>query len=327
LKQYGGVEQLNTATVDVSAPQADEVRVRVHAVAINPIDGYRRMGRLRMTEKSVLPRGTLHDVSGVVESTGSAVTAFKAGDRVFTRRSECGTLAEYVNIKAAECVVIPEAVGFEAAAAIPLAGLTALQSLRAAGLVKGETVFISGGAGGVGTFAIQLAKHWYGASRVVVTCSGKKAELCRSLGADECVDYTTRPKGKVFEGLGKFDVVFDTTGEATEMTPLVASGRTVVSVAKVDAGIAPDAGFAVRALLNYMSRDARRAAKKHGVKFQFYRLRHSVDDIALLGKLVAEGKVRAVIDSTFVGIEEHKRAFERAEKGRPAGKVVIVVRS
>jgi len=111
------------------------------------------------------------------------------------------------------------------------------------------------------------------------------------------------------------------------MAPLAAKGRTVVSVAKADAGLAPQAGFAVRAILNYMSRDARRAAKKHGVKFQFYRLRQSADDLALLGRLAAEGKVRAVIDSTFAGIEEHKRAFERAEKGRPVGKVVIVVRS
>ena len=221
---------------------------------------------------------------------------------------------------------MPENLTFEQAAGIPLAGMTALQALRAAGIKKGDSVFISGGAGGVGTFAIQLAKVYFEASKVTVTCSGAKAELCKSLGADEIVDYTKLPKGKAFEGMDRqFDVVFDTTGEAASMMQLAKKGTTVVSVAKLDSRLAPNANIFIRWVLDFTARDAHRNARANGVTFLFWRLSLLREDLALLGELVAQGKMRTVIDSTFKGLEEHKKAFERAEQGRPAGKVVIVL--
>jgi len=303
--------------------------VKVYSVSLNPVDFKRHQGKTKLLIKDEFPSGICYDVAGVVEKIGSEVTTFTVGQRVCARSRFAGTLADYCIVDTAVTAAIPESISFHDAAALPLAGQTALQSLRLGELKEGETVLISGGAGGVGTYAIQLAKHVFKASRVVTTCSGAKADFCKSLGADECIDYT---KGDPFDTskLGAFDVVFDTTGEARRMGGgLIKPGRTIVSVASLPEPAAFDrankpAPFFLRVVLSLATLPIRWGASP-GVYKHCLLVANDKDLTELVGYISA-GKIRSCIDSVFEGLEKSQEAFTRIETGRAKGKVIVAVR-
>jgi len=305
-----------------------QLLIKVYSVSLNPIDYKRLKGHTTMLIKDHFPAGVCFDVAGVVEKVGADLTNFAVGQRVCARSKVSGVLADYCVLDESVTSAMPDNVSFNDAAALPLAGQTALQSLRTANLKEGETVLISGGAGGVGSYAVQLAKHVFKASKVVTTCSGGKVEFCKSLGADECIDYT---KGDPFDAqkLGAFDVVFDTTGEARHMGGgLIKPGRLIVSVAAMpDPGSFERAdlpiGFFLKSMLSLVSIRERWNASP-GI-YNYVLLKANSKDLTELVGYLSEGKIRSCIDSVFDGLEKASDAFAKIESGRAKGKVIVVV--
>lgn len=329
-EKYNGPLTLTSTSIPGLSPT--QVLIAVKACSINPIDYKRYHGDTAMILKDTFPAPIGYDIAGVVEQIGARVEKFKIGERVFVRSELPGALAEKAVVEQEELSSLPDKVGFVDAAAIPLAGMTALQALRAGGILKGCTVFVSGGAGGVGTYAVQLAKHVFQASRVVTTCSGPKVEFCKSIGADGVVDYT---KGNTYvaaqEQYGKFDVVFDTVGDASKMGVLMKPGNKLVSV-----GSTPDpgsfersgskrysAGFALRSLLYLLSTRERWGASP-GV-YEYMWLNQNAKDLSELGEYLQDGRVKSIIDSTYVGLEKSEEALKHLATGRAKGKVVITL--
>src|SRR3979490_1749703 len=233
LKHYGGPE--GSRLMDVPAPTAGprDILVKVRAAGLNPVDFKFRQGKLRAILRPKLPFVLGNELAGEVIAVGSDVTRFRVGDRVFARvaKDRAGAFAEQACVDEDHAAPMPQELDFTAAAAVPLAGLTALQALRdELDVGPGQKVFISGGAGGVGTFAIQIAK-WLGA-HVTTTASKRGEALVRSLGCDEVIDYTAQDLSKAG---GKFDAGFDLVGGNTleQMFGIMRPGARIVSVAAI----------------------------------------------------------------------------------------------
>src|SRR6201982_2635847 len=213
LKHYGGPERSQLMDVAAPVPRPRDILVEVRAAGLNPVDFKFRQGKLRAILRPRLPFVLGNELAGQVIAVGSDVKRFRVGDRVFARvaKDRAGAFAEQACVDEDDAAQMPRNLDFTAAAAVPLAGLAALQALRdELGVKPGQKVFISGGAGGVGTFAIQIAK-WMGA-HVTTRASPRGATLVRSLGADEVVDYTTDDLG----GMARdFDVGLDLIGGET----------------------------------------------------------------------------------------------------------------
>jgi len=323
---YGG--PLEVTPLQLGEMKPNQLIIKVYSSSLNPIDYKRRDGYLKMMVKDHFPAGICFDVAGLVEKVGSEVKDFTPGQRVCARSRASGTLADYCIVDEDVTSHLPENINFIEAAALPLAGQTALQCLRQGEFKKGETIFISGGAGGVGTYAIQLAKHVFGASKVVVTCSAGKADFCKSLGADECVDYR---KGNPYRANdGPYDMVFDTVGDARKMGgPMIKPGRAVVSIASI-----PDSGtferinvnvpFFVRALLSVGSMREKWGASPG--RYFYVLLKPNAEDLNELVGHMKDKKIVSVIDSVYEGLEKGKEAFAHLETGHAQGKVVVSVR-
>jgi alcohol dehydrogenase len=314
------------ALADVPEPQVGprDVLIDVRAASLNPIDFKLREGKVKLVLRLRPPIRLGCDVAGVVRSVGTEVTRFRAGDAVYARleKERMGGLAECV--AATEHVVAhkPARASFEEAAAVPLAGLTALQALReAARLTAGQRVLIHAGAGGVGTLAIQIAKRlglW-----VATTTSTKNIELVTSLGADAVIDYTReQAKGRV----SALDAVFDTLGGASEREALalVKPGGTVVGI-----GGLPDQAFAraylpwwARTALALATRPRRRAASRAGVGFVYVFMRPDGEQLAELASWIDDGTLRPVLHRTYE-LAEFRDAFGELERGRARGKIVV----
>src|ERR1700739_2888676 len=231
LKHYGGPEGSLLMDVPAPAPGPRDILVSVHAAGLNPVDFKFRQGKLRAIHRPRLPFVLGNELAGEVIAVGSDVKRFRVGDGVFARgaKERAGAFAEQACVDEDHAAHMPRNLDFAAAAAVPLAGLTALQALRdELGVKPGQKVFISGGAGGVGTFAIQIAK-WLGA-QVTTTASKRGEALVRSLGADEVIDYAARDISSVD---GKFDAGFDLIGGRTleQMFEIMRPGTKVVSIA------------------------------------------------------------------------------------------------
>src|SRR5436190_13709224 len=210
LKHYGGSEGSVIMDVPAPAPRPNDILVEVRAAGLNPVDFKFRQGKLRAILRPRLPFVLGNELAGDVIAVGGDVKRFHVGDRVFARvaKDRAGAFAEQACIDKDHAAPMPQELDFTAAAAVPLAGLTALQALRdELGVGPGQKVFISGGAGGVGTFAIQIAK-WLGAE-IATTASPRGEALVRSLGADRVVDYTSQ---RFEDVLGDFDAGLDLIG-------------------------------------------------------------------------------------------------------------------
>lgn len=326
LTRYGGPDAVELRDVPRPQPAAGEVLVRVHAAGLNPVDFKIRQGMLRVIHRPPLPAVMGSELAGIVETCGPGVTRFASGDRVFARvtKTGMGAFAEYAVVPEALLARMPASLDFAEAAGIPLAGLTALQALRdELRLQAGSRVFIPGGAGGVGTFAIQIAK-WLGAE-VTTTASPRGRALVERLGADVVVDYTTQ---RIEDHVRDVDGVFDLVGGETLATSfkVVKRGGKVVSVAGMPepetARRDLERGAGLAALFWIASLPLRAMARKHGVTYRYLFMHPSGSELVELARMVEDGTLRPVIDRV-VPFADIRDAIAYLESGRAKGKVVV----
>jgi NADPH:quinone reductase-like Zn-dependent oxidoreductase len=316
--QYGASDVLELANLPKPSPAENEVLIRVRAAGLNPFDWHMMRGTpwfLRLFVGLRKPKriGLGADLAGTVVGLGQGVTEFQLGDEVFGTAD--GALAEYVCGAVSGLVGRPANVSGEEAAAVPIAGLTALQALRDKGHLKpGDRVLINGAAGGVGTFAVQIAK-WQGA-RVSGVCSVRNAEMARSIGADQVIDYTREDFATSTE---RYDVIFDLVGNralADFRKVLKADG---VFIGCGGGGPEKPAGELLLGMLRQTV--AGWFAKQKIVGFI---ARRSKADLEILRELLAKGVIKPVIDRSY-SLAEVPEAIRYLEEGHARGKVVIQV--
>lgn len=327
LKRYGKSPEIGF--IDLARPtvKPDELLVEVHAVGLNPIDNMIPTGMFKPVLKFQLPATMGSDLAGVVKEVGSRVTRFKPGDAVFASLFDLGngSLAEFAVVPEHVAARMPENLSFVEAASVPMVGLTTWQALREKAKVQqGQKVFVPAGAGGIGTFAIQLAKHL--GAKVGTTTSTSNVEMVSSLGADEVIDYKQQAFEKVLSG---YDVVLGTLrGDEIEKSIgiLKPGGRIVSLVGPLDAAFARARRLNVvlRWVFGLMSRKIIRLAAKRQVTYGFLFVRSDGVQLAELGGLLASGCVRPVIDKVFP-FDQAKEALAYLAQGRAKGKVVVQV--
>lgn len=299
IHEYGGPEVLQSADLPIPKPAAGEVRVRVHAVSVNPVDTKWRRGGPFKTFPVVLG----WDVSGVVESLGPGVTDFAVGDEVFGMvrfPAEGRAYAEYVTAPVTDIARKPAALSHAQAAAMTLAPLTAVQAFDRLGLQAGQTILIHAAAGGVGHFAVQLARTR--GARVIATASAPNHDFVRRLGADEIVDYRARPFEEQVSGV---DAVLDTVGgdTTTRSVGVVRPGGHLVTIAaQAPAEAAAQRGIIAERILVHPSR----------AQLEF-----------LAGEFTA-GRLTPHVSQTFA-LEQVAEAHRAIETGRTVGKIVLDV--
>ena len=329
LKRYGGADGSELTDVPAPEPGPRDVLVDVHAAGLNPVDFKFRQGKLRTIYRPKLPFVLGNELAGEIVAVGSQVSRFRVGDSVFARlgKEGAGAFAERACVDADLVALMPRNLEFAAAAAVPLAALTALQALRDELAIKsGQKVLISGGAGGVGTFAIQIAK-WLGA-HVTTTASPRGEALVRSLGADAVIDYTARD---ISETDARFDAGFDLIGGATldQMFAVMKPGTRIVSVAAV-----PEPQTAIKDLGGHqalavafwiISYGIRARARRAGVGYRFLFMHPSGSDLAQLAALVEQDKLKVIVDKVYP-FAEIADALAYVEGGRAKGKVVVTMR-
>jgi NADPH:quinone reductase-like Zn-dependent oxidoreductase len=305
IHNYGGPEVLHFEDAPRPTPGSGELLIRVYAASVNAIDWKIRAGYLKDVFPVPLPFIPGWDVSGILETVGSGVIKFKTGDEVYARpdvaRSGKGTYAEYVVVKETEAALKPKSVDHVHAAAIPVVGLTAWQALfDKAALNKGEMILIHGAAGGVGSFAVQLAK-WKGA-HVIGTASGRNQAFLRELGVDEPIDYE---KNRFEDLVHDLDVVLDTLGGDTQNRSwkVLKKGGILVSIV---ASPSPE------------------EAAKHGVRSAFFSAHPSSSQLSEIAKLIDAGKLKPVVE-TVLPLSDARRAHELNETGHARGKIVLKV--
>jgi NADPH:quinone reductase-like Zn-dependent oxidoreductase len=328
LKRYGGFPQIAFADLPQPALKPDEMLVQVHAAGLNPVDYMIPKGTFKPLLKFQLPATLGSDLAGIVVKVGNRVTRFKVGDAVFASIFDLGTgsLAEFAVVPESAAALKPSSLDFVQAASVPMVGLTSWQALKErAGIQAGQKVFIPAGSGGIGTFAIQLAKHL--GAKVGTTTSTGNVELVQSLGADEVIDY----KWQEFEDLLRdYDAVLGTVrGDAIEksLRILKPKSRIVSLVGPPDAAFARARGmsFFFRFVFGLLSRKIIRRAGRHGVEYSFLFVRPDGRQLAEIGELLKAGRIRPVIDRVFP-FDQAKEALAYLEKGRAKGKVVVQIK-
>jgi NADPH:quinone reductase-like Zn-dependent oxidoreductase len=328
LSGYGKNRALRLADVPTPELREDEVLVQVHAAGVNLLDSKIRSGEFKLILPYRMPLVLGHDVAGEVVKVGARVRQFKAGDEVYARPDDfrIGTFAEFVPVKEASLALKPRNLTMEEAASIPLVALTAWQALvEKAKLKKGQKIFIQAGSGGVGTFAIQLAKH-LGAT-VATTTSTANVALVKSLGADVVIDYKTQDFEDV---LRDYDVVLNSQDGKTlekSLRVLKAGGKLISISGPPDPEFGKEIGAPafVRLVMRLLSAGARRKAKSRGVGFSFLFMKANGSQLREITRLFDAGVVKPVIDRVFP-FEQTNEALAYVESGRAKGKVVIKVR-
>ena len=315
---YGPPEVLKLERVARPIPADDQMLVRVRAAAVNPLDWHVMRGEpypLRLSAGLGAPTDAAMgvDFSGTVEAVGKSVTRFKPGDEVFGGRT--GALAEYVVVRESRAVALkPANVSHEEAAAVPVAALTALQALREEGkLQAGQKVLINGASGGVGTYAIQLAKVM--GAEVTGVCSGRNVEMVRSLGADQVIDYT---KEDFTRAETRYDLVVDNIGNhgVSDVVDVLAPKGIYVIVG------APSNDPWIGAISAPIRASLYSPFTDHEIKFFIAQMPQS--DMEYLASLMRDGKFRSVIDRRYP-LAETAEAIRYLETGRARGKVIVTV--
>lgn len=326
IHRFGGpsVAALEERPEPVARP--GDLTIAVRAASLNPIDYKLRDGKVKFVTRPPLPIVLGCDVAGVVTAVGPAATGFAVGDEVCARleKDRMGGLAPIVCADASVVAKKPARASFVEAASLPLAGLTALQALREVAAVQpGQRVLIHAGAGGVGSLAIQIAKHL--GAHVLATSSARNLELVRSLGADEAIDYATDRLDELARARD-LDLVFDTLGGESELRSLALCkpGGVVVGVSGM-----PDGAFArtsmpafIRPAIWLITRKRRAAARRLGVRFHFLFMRADGAQLAELCRWVDDGVLRPLIHATFP-LARVADAFAELERGRARGKIVV----
>ncbi|KQM30840.1 NADPH:quinone oxidoreductase [Rhizobium sp. Leaf68] len=306
---------------------ANDVLVRIEATAINLLDSKVRDGEFKLFLPYRPPFILGHDLAGTVLRVGANVRQFKVGDEVYGRPRDhrAGTFAEMIAVDAEDLALKPKSLSMVQPASIPLVGLTAWQALVEVGKVKpGQKVFIQAGSGGVGTFAIQLAKH-LGAT-VATTTSAANVELVKSLGADLVIDYKTQDFGHVLSG---YDLVLNSQDATTlaKSVNVLRPGGKLISISGP-----PDVPFAkslrlnliLRLVMRMLSRGILTKAKSRGVDYSFLFMRAEGQQLQEIAKLIDAGAIRPVVDKVFP-FSQTADALAYVETGRAKGKVVVAV--
>jgi NADPH:quinone reductase-like Zn-dependent oxidoreductase len=301
---YGGPEVLTYEDVPLPSIAAEDVLIRVHAAAINPVDWKIREGYLQGFIDYQLPIILGWDVSGVVEAVGADVTTFKPGDEVYSRPDikRNGAYAEYIAVKASEVALKPKSVDHIHAAAVPLAGITAWHCLfESAQLAAGQRVLIHAAAGGVGSYAVQFAR-WKGAY-VIGTASARNRDFVLGLGADEVIDYQTT---RFEDGLELVDVVFDTIGGDVQERSwqVVKPGGILVSI---------------------VSPPSEEKAAAHHCRSAYVFIQPRADWLAEMARLIDAGQVKAIVE-TVLPLNQAVEAHKLSQGGHTRGKIVLQVR-
>jgi alcohol dehydrogenase len=328
IDRYGRKSGIRAGDMPVPALREDDVLIQIHAAGVNPLDSKIRDGEFKLILPYRLPLILGNDVAGVVVRVGSRVRRFKPGDKVYARphKDRIGTFAEFIAIKEDGVALKPKILTMEEAASVPLVGLTAWQALIEKGqLKKGQKVLIHAGSGGVGTFAIQLAKH-VGAT-VATTASAGNAGLVKQLGADIVIDYKKDDFAAVLKDC---DVVLDTQGGNTlerSLRVLKPGGKLIGIAGPPDLEFAKETGapWFLRTVVRFLSYRIRKAAKRHDVSYSFVFMRADGDQLGQIATLIDAGAIRPVIDRVFP-FESTKEALDYVETGRAKGKVVINIR-
>lgn len=302
LERFGGPEALELEDIDQPQAGPGEVLIKVHAASVNPVDYKIRSGKYSIVKEDQLPKVLGRDISGTIVSCGEGVTLFKPGDEVYAVLDrDHGGYAEYVALSADLCVRKPAKLDHTAAAAVPLAGLTAWQGLFDYGdLLPGQSVLIHGGGGGVGHFAVQFAKAC--GARVATTVSAQDKDFVRSLGADQAIDY----KAERFEDVVKdVDLVFDLVGGDTQERSwdVLKDGGTMIST---------------------LAKPSKQRAMEHHARATNYVAHPDAEELGEIGQLIDEGRVTPHVDATYP-LEQAADAQQRLERKHTQGKIVLQI--
>jgi len=302
IERFGGPEVMHLQEIPVPEARAGEILLKIHAASVNPVDHKIRAGKYPAVKADKLPYVLGRDVSGDVESCGPGVTAFAKGDSLYAMPGiDRGGHAEYITLKIGEASPKPKSLDHVAAAAVPLAGLTAWQGLfRHGGLRAGQKVLIHGGSGGVGHFAIQFAKAK--GAYVVTTVSGQHVDFALEMGADQVIDYE---KQRFEDEVRDVDLVFDLIGGETQDRSW---------------GVLKKGGILVSTL---MQPSAEKAAA-HGVRGMRYTAEESGSELGEIAALIDAGKVKPVVTKAFP-LSDAAAAQRMVEQGHAQGKIVLTV--
>ncbi|UJR62409.1 NADP-dependent oxidoreductase [Dickeya zeae] len=324
-KRYGKSPEIGFAEVPYPTLKPDELLVEVYAVGLNPIDNMIPTGMFKPILKFPLPATMGSDLAGVVKEVGSRVTRFKPGDAIFASLFDLGlgSLAEFAVVPENVAAPKPTNLNFVQAASIPMVGLTSWQALKErASVRKGQKVFIPAGAGGIGTFAIQLAKHM--GAKVATTTSTGNVQWVSSLGADEVIDYKTQAFDNVLHG---YDMVLGTLrgDEIKKSIDILKPGGKIISlVGPLDAAFASSRRLNVvlKFLFSLMSRKIMRLADKRDITYSFLFVRSDGRQLSEIGDLLQSEQIHPVIDKVFP-FDQAKDALDYLAQGRAKGKVVV----
>lgn len=326
INKYGKEEKLQVGTVAMPAAKDNEVLIKIKAASVNPIDFKIKAGLLKFVRSYKFPLVLGHDLSGEIVEVGSKVTKFKKGDLVFSRpnNDSIGTFAEYVAVPENEVSKKPENISFEQAASLPLVGLTTWQAFDAANVKKGDKVLIQAGAGGVGTFAIQLAK--VRGAEVWTTTSEKNEALVKSLGADHIINYRKENAADVLKDM---DFVFDTLGgdDLFKIFKVLKPGGWVVSISGLPDGETAremGLGLAKTMVLKLVGLKANIEAAKTKTHYKFLFMKPNGDQLGQIKHLVEQGKIQPIIDKVFP-LSDVQGAIEHSESGRARGKIIVKI--
>ncbi|WP_273211824.1 NADP-dependent oxidoreductase [Runella zeae] len=316
--------------VDVAVPEINEneVLVEIHAASVNQLDVKTKTGEFKLLLPYKFPLILGHDVAGIITKVGSKVRQFKVGDEVFARPADfkIGTFSEYIAINETDIALKPQNISMEQAASFPLVALTAWQAFfEKARLQKGQKVFIQAGSGGVGTIAIQLAKH-LGAT-VATTTSADNFDLVKSLGADIVIDYKTQDFGTI---LKDYDLVLNSQdGKTLEKSmKILKSGGKVISISgPPDTTFAKELGLPwfMKTAFFFLSRKVKKQAKKLNVDYSFLFMQANGKQLSEISSLIEAGVIRPIIDKVF-SFEQTNEAMSYVESGRAKGKVIVRVK-
>src|SRR5580765_7038274 len=326
--RYGSADRVRASEVPYPETREDDVLIEIHAAGVNPLDSKIRDGAFKLLLPYGLPLILGNELAGVVIRTGSRVRRFKPGDEVYARpdKNRIGTFAEFIAVSQDDLAIKPKALTMEEAASIPLVGLTAWQALiERASLKHGHKVLIHAGSGGVGTFAIQLAKH-VGAT-VATTTSTANVDLVRSFGAGIVIDYKKEDFSHV---LRDYDVVLNSLDKVTleKSLRVLRPGGQLISISGP-----PDAAFArsmgaswiVRLIVPALSYGIRSQARRRQAHYSFLFMRANGGQLTDITSLIDAGTIRPVVDRVF-HFASTKEAMAYVESGRAKGKVVVSLR-
>jgi alcohol dehydrogenase len=328
INRYSKVDLLQLNDVSQPVAKENEVLIEIHYAGVNQLDSKLKSGEFKLLMPYKFPLILGHDVAGIITAVGSKVSRFKVGDEVFTRPADykIGAFAEYITVNENDVALKPSTITMAEAASFPLVALTVWQAIiEKAKLQKGQKVFIQAGSGGVGTVAIQLAKH-LGAT-VATTTSEANIDLVKSLGADVVIDYKTQD----FETLLKdYDLVLNSQDEKTltkSMRILKPRGKVISISGPPDPTFAKEMGLSwfMRTAISFLSKKVRKQAKNLAIDYSFLFMKANGTQLAEIGKLIEAGVIRPVVDKTFP-FDQTNEALSYVSSGRAKGKVIIKVK-